>query len=281
MPRTAAAFLVGSLAIVGLPPLNGFVGEWITIQGALSAAQGAGPVRFAGLVAAAIGLVGALALACFLRLGSAVFLGHPRSGGVAASEDAPQGMRLALLGLAAGCLLIGLDPAMAVGPAARVSETITAGVSLGRASWAGAGPSAGILGIFAGILVILSLLVRLLRGGSTRGSPPALADTWACAFPAQTGRMQYTASSFSAPLLGAFPAGTAPERLGGLGEFRTAPTDRVLSGLAIPLWERLRALAFYLRPLQQGRVTTYLRYIIWAVLLLLGYLSLASRSGPP
>jgi hypothetical protein len=93
--------------------------------------------------------------------------------------------------------------------------------------------------------------------------------------------MQYTASSFSAPLLAAFPTVAGPERVRGEGELHTVPADRVLSGLAVPLWERLRALALLVRPLQQGRVTTYLQYIIWAVLLLLGYLSFASRVGPP
>jgi len=281
MPRTAVAFLIGSLAIVGLPPLNGFVGEWVTIQGALTAAQADGPIRFAGLAAVGVGLVGALSLACFLRLSSAVFLGRPRAGGDRACEDAPKGMRVALFGLAAGCLLIGLNPALVVGPSLRVTQTLTASMALGATRGVGAGPPAAILALLAAVLVILTLLILLLRGASPRRARYALAATWACGFPAQTGRMQYTASSFSAPLLGAFPTVAGPERVRGEGELHTVPADRVLSGLAVPLWERLRALALLVRPLQQGRVTTYLQYIIWVVLLLLGYLSFASRLGPP
>ena len=89
MPRTAAAFLIGSLAIVGLPALNGFIGEWTLVRGFLVAGGSTGPLRLSGLGAAAIGLIGALTLACFVRLGTAVFLGKRRDDGVNAFEDAP------------------------------------------------------------------------------------------------------------------------------------------------------------------------------------------------
>jgi hydrogenase-4 component B len=281
MPRTAAAFLVGSLAIVGLPPLNGFVSEWITVLGALTAAQATGPVRFAGLVAAAVGLVGALALACFVRLGAVVFLGRGRSSDGIPHEDAPRGMGIGLGVLAAACLIIGLNPGIAVTPAVRVAEGLAAAITPGTEIPVIVARSVVVLPAFCGLILLLILATWLLRVASRRETQAVSGETWACAFPAQTTRMQYTASSFSAPMLESFPAVTAPERVREAGEFRTIPADRVLRRLAIPLWGRVRALALSLRPLQQGRVTTYLQYIIWVVLALLAFLSLAPRGGPP
>jgi formate hydrogenlyase subunit 3/multisubunit Na+/H+ antiporter MnhD subunit len=281
MPRTAAAFLVGSLAIVGLPPLNGFVSEWITVLGALTAAQATGPVRFAGLGAAAVGLVGALALACFVRLGGVVFLGRRRSGDTVPHEDAPRGMGIGLGGLAAACLFIGLNPGVVLTPAMRVAESLAAVIPPETEVPLIVTRSAVVLPALGGLILLLVLTVWRLRVASRRETQTVSGETWTCAFPAQTTRMQYTASSLSAPMLESFPAVTAPERVRDSGGFHTIPADRVLRRLAIPLWGRVRALALSLRPLQQGRVTTYLQYIIWAVLALLVYLSLAPRGGSP
>jgi VIT1/CCC1 family predicted Fe2+/Mn2+ transporter len=92
--------------------------------------------------------------------------------------------------------------------------------------------------------------------------------------------MQYTAASFSAPMASAF-ATSVPRVFGKTGrEANERREDRVLRTIAVPVWERLRRLATELRPLQQGRVTTYLQYIIGTVLLLLGFLFFAgSGSG--
>ena len=278
MPRTAAAFLVGSLAIVGLPPLNGFVSEWILLRGALTAAGGAGPVRFAGLAAAAFGLVGALALACFARIGGTVFLGQSRSGEGVRAVDPPPGMRLGLGVLAAGCVLLGLAPGAALTAAGRVAATLSALVPAGAASEVLAPRSLQVLTAFGLGIVALGGALWFLRA-TAPGGRPAWMPTWGCAFAAPSARMQYTASSFSAPLLATFPSVAVPEAVREAGEFRTIPTDRVLRGVAEPLWRRVRSAALALRPLQQGRVTTYLQYIVWVVLALLGYLAFAWRGS--
>jgi hypothetical protein len=93
--------------------------------------------------------------------------------------------------------------------------------------------------------------------------------------------MQYTAESFSAPLRRAFSSPALPPP-GALGELTTpGREDLVLSGIAGPAWQRIRRLGAELRRLQQGRVTTYLQYIIGTVLLLLGYLFFAGKSSTP
>ena len=280
MPRTASAFLVGSMAIVGLPTLNGFIGEWTLVRGFLAAGGSTGPLRLAGLGAAAIGLIGALTLACFVRLGTAVFLGTSRDAGVRPTEDAPGGIGAGIALLGAACVGIGLLPVVAMTPALRVAAMLSAS------------PAAVVLRPFGGFtpwavtvlvlgLLLLCGMVWSVRHRAGRDGVVRSGVTWACAYPAATSRMQYTAESFSAPLRRAFSSPALPPP-GALGELTTpGREDLVLSGIAGPAWQRIRRLGAELRRLQQGRVTTYLQYIIGTVLLLLGYLFFAGKSSTP
>ena len=92
--------------------------------------------------------------------------------------------------------------------------------------------------------------------------------------------MQYTAGSFSTPLVLAFGRVAAPEVERAAGSFRTRSRDRVLDSLVGPLWRRTKALAGAFRPLQLGPVTRYLQYIVLTVLLLLGALFASIVRGP-
>ena len=279
MPRTAVAFLLGSMAIVGLPALNGFIGEWTLIRGFLAAGGSTGPLRLSGLGAAALGLIGALTLACFVRLGTAVFLGAARDDGARPTGDAPGGIGAGLALLGAACLAIGLLPVLAMTPVLRVAALLSASpVAVSLSPYGGFAPWA-MTALVLGLLV-LAALVWIVRQGAGRGEQVRSSGTWACAYAIPTSRMQYTAESFSAPLRSAFsralphagePAlGGAPDR-----------DDLVLRGIAAPAWERIRRLGAELRLIQQGRVTTYLQYIIGTVVLLLSYLFFAGKTSTP
>ena len=279
MPRTAVAFLIGSMAIVGLPALNGFIGEWTLVRGFLAAGGSSGPLRLAGLGAAAIGLIGALTLACFVRLGTAVFLGAARDDGARPTGDAPGGIGAGLALLGAACLAIGLLPVVAMTPVLRVAAMLSASPAAaalsrfgGFAPWAATALALGLL--------LLSAIVWTVRRGAGRGGLVRSSVTWACAYAAPTSRMQYTAESFSAPLRRAFSPALPHAGVPALGG---APgrEDLVLRRIAAPAWERIRRLGAELRLLQQGRVTTYLQYIIGTVVLLLGYLFFAGKSASP
>jgi hydrogenase-4 component B len=111
MPWTAACFLTGSVAICGLPPLNGFVSEWFVYLGLFKSALTGGTAATIGVPVLA--MVGALAVACFVKVYGTVFLGEPRTRGSARAHEAPLAMRLPMLALAATCALIGLAPALA------------------------------------------------------------------------------------------------------------------------------------------------------------------------
>jgi NADH:ubiquinone oxidoreductase subunit 5 (subunit L)/multisubunit Na+/H+ antiporter MnhA subunit len=279
MPRTAFAFVLGSIAIVGLPGLNGFVGEWTLVRGFLAAGGSAGPLRLAGLGVAAMGLIGALTLACFLRLGCGVFLGRPRDPEITAGDDAPGGMGFGFALLGAACLAVGVVPALAVVPARRVAAQLSIDPIPGGvlASVAGA-PTRGIT-LLVGTLLLVAALLWVVRGSLRRAAERRLGPTWGCAYSLSTPRMQYTAASFTAPLVRALVGAGAPATAGGMPGADADRDDRILRGMAAPVWKRLRALAFELRPMQHGKMTTYLQFIIGTVLLLLAFLFFAGP-GP-
>ena len=104
MPLTWATFLVGSIAIVGLPPLNGFVSEWLVYQGLLRSGTLA-PARAAVFAVAGLALIGALALACFAKVGGAVFLGHPRTAEARHGAEVRAGLLAPMWALALACVV--------------------------------------------------------------------------------------------------------------------------------------------------------------------------------
>ena len=127
MPWTAVTFLMGAVAISGLPPLNGFVSEFLIFLGAFK-----GGISTAGAIAvpllaliAGLALIGGLAVACFTKAFGIVFLGEPRSEHVSQAHEAGWTMRLPMLALAAGCVLIGLLAPLVVGSLQPVLENFT------------------------------------------------------------------------------------------------------------------------------------------------------------
>jgi hydrogenase-4 component B len=209
MPRTAAFFLVGALAISALPPLNGFVSEWLLFQAVL-----AGPglpqasLHFASpAIAAMLALAAALAAACFVRLYGTAFLGRPRSAEAAAAHDVPLAQQVAMAGLAVLCILGGLLGSVLAAALAPVLRLL-AGAAL---PGAGSGPTpfsliafdaarsvydAPVIALFVAIASLTTLVVvhRLSERKTRRG--PA----WDCGFPDPSPATQYTASSFAQPL---------------------------------------------------------------------------------
>src|SRR6058998_1637081 len=116
MPWTAGCFLVGSAAIAALPPLNGFVSEWLTFlalfQNTRLDAVGQNLVFTLGI--ASLALTGGLAMACFVKAFGITFLALPRSDAAARAHEAPVTMRLAMLTLAASCVALGLGPTLVI-----------------------------------------------------------------------------------------------------------------------------------------------------------------------
>ncbi|MGB7587766.1 MAG: proton-conducting transporter membrane subunit [Solirubrobacterales bacterium] len=176
MPWTGGAFLIGSMAIAGVPPLNGFASEWLTLQALVHVALGpslglglAGAVATAGLAATA-----ALALFCFVKAVGLVLLGAPRRPKVAEATEAPSGMRLGPLLLAGCCVALGAVPGLLIPSLMRLApqpRSLAADPSL-LIPGTGSLPSPWLL---LGLVVLAALLWRLR--GARRAAP---VPTWAC-----------------------------------------------------------------------------------------------------
>jgi formate hydrogenlyase subunit 3/multisubunit Na+/H+ antiporter MnhD subunit len=277
MPATAASFLVGSAAIVGLPPLNGFLSEWLVFRSLLRAGVAPGAARPAVLAAAALGLIGALALACFAKVFGVVFLGEARDPRVARAHESSAGVVRPMFVLAGACVAIGLLPVLVLPPLLRVGALV-AGSPLSSDELRVLGDAAPAtvftVSVAAGILL---LWVLTTRAGWRRRA--ATSWTWGCGYPAPEARMQYTASSFAAALLAPFRviAGVREERTP--HTFATHASDQVLDRLLLPGWHRLRAAAALLRPIQSSRLSMRLVYLEAVLIVLLIYLMFAGAGS--
>lgn len=271
MPATMTVFLIGSAAIVGLPPLNGFVSEWLVFRSLLSAGLATNVIRIAVLAVAALGLIGALALACFAKVSGTIYLGTPRGPAATAAHESAAGMLWPMYALAAACIAIGLLPALIVPPVLRVGAFV-AGVPLSAAGLSGVDPAANAVSGFAITLIAIIGLGWGVRALVMRHRGTRQAATWGCGFPLPTSRMQYTASSFAAPLLAAYAPVSGVRVHRSPVALATHAVDPVLDGLVIPAWRGVQAVAARIRPLQRGRLSVYLMYVVAALVVALLYL---------
>lgn len=278
MPRTALAFLVGSLAICGVPPLNGFVSEFLIYLGAFQgAAQGGADLAVPSLaVLGGLALVGGLAAACFAKAYGLVFLGEPRTA-VEAHDPGPA-MVLPLLVLAATCVGVGLAAPLLLPALAPVIAAV-AHLAPAEALDALAAPVRwlGFVSASSGGLLALVAVLALLRRRLLRGREVGATVTWDCGYAAPTARMQYTASSFTRPVVRLFrlALGTrlhvrAPETIFPAdASLETHTPDLARERIFHPLYQGLNDLVSRLRALQQGRVQVYVLYIVLTISVLL------------
>lgn len=273
MPLTGVAFLIGAAAIVGLPPLNGFLSEWLVFRALLHAGVGGGGERIAILGAAVLGLIGALALACFAKVVGIIFLGVPRDPAASAAHESPAGMVRPLLVVAGACVLIGLLPVLVLPPALRAGRLV-AGVAGGVVAPDPAAPPATVFMLGLAAALVAGMLVT--RRWPNRDQ--IAAQTWACGYAHPTPRMQYTASSFAAPLLALYRPVTGVRTHRSAGAFGTHAIDPVLERVLRPAWRGVRAAARWARPIQGGRLSLRLIYVQAAVIALLLYLLLEGRT---
>ena len=222
MPWTAALFLLGAVAISALPPLNGFVSEWLTYQSLLQGFGTTGSlVRLVfPLGGAMLALTGALAAACFVKAFGITFLAQPRSPAAAEAHEAAAPMLAGQAVLAAACVGLGLLPTLFLrlldpvalslcGEALSPRLALASGLVL-----AGASPDGGTVAPLGLALVALCLLpvplglwLVLGRGTTVRRGP-----TWDCGLQGLTPRMEYTATGFSKPIRMIFKALFRPRR---------------------------------------------------------------------
>jgi len=280
MPWVASLALIGTLSIAGLPPFNGFVSEWLLLQSFLFTPQI--PHAFINMLiplgAAALALTAALAAYVMVKFYGIIFLGQPREASLANAHDANWLERIGLGWLAAGCILIGVLPQLALGAAGAVtSHLLNQAVRPGSTVWwiAPIAPEqasySGLI-LLAGIVCVVGItfvLVRILAHGRVRRTAP-----WDCGYPWQTPRMQDTAEGFGQPIRHMFgiffrmerelpsPADSAPR-------YRIYLEDRLWRGIYLPIARGVQALADAVSILQGGRLAIYLLYSFLTLLALL------------
>lgn len=271
LPWTSSCFLVGAVAIAGLPPLNGFVSELLLYLGFMQASTlGSGfGVGMIALGVPVLALTGALAVACFVKVYGAVFLGNPREQTTRRAHEAPWSMRLPMLLLCVGCVAIAVFARGLVGMLDRVTAVWTGGSLEGDPL--GLAPF-GLVGAGSALLLILALCIVAWA----RRSPGAV-PTWDCGYARPTARMQYTSSSFAALLTRSFRwvLRTREHRprverlLPEPSRFETHVPDTVQDGLLVPVTNGLARWMSNARRIQQGRVQGYVLLILVALLCLL------------
>jgi len=276
-PVNALAFLIGSIAICALPPLNGFVSEFAVYMGILQgvvALPGSYAVMLASC-AAALALIGGLALAVFSKTFSVVFLGSQRDPDVC-MHATPASMNAGMLFLASGCV------AVVVGSGALVPANSAALTPFVADVPGQAAPFVSSLGMVqrmlppTGVLVIVAIGLLAVRRrmplGKAGGGP---GGTWGCgyAFPGPT--MQYTGSSYSRKAIHSFRQFIRPKRQAPAIAGCFPPPKRLVTVTNDMVQERIYKPAFIglarkferLWPLQHGRIQLYLGYIVATVLI--------------
>ncbi len=274
MPWTAGLFGIGAMAICGLPPLNGFVSEWLVYLGLFDATLSHGPSAWAAIPAAILlGVTGALALACFVKVCSVVFLGAPRSAAAEQAHECGPAMRIGMLILAAACVAIGLAPVFFWPAIARAAGDW-------RPVWIGdevPAPLYALGSVNLALAAVASLAVwwlwrRTRRNGLKR------APTWDCGYLAPTAKMQYTAGSFGATLTEWFAFILRPQRhdhrpdvpFPRAADFSEHTPETVLERVVEPAGRFVMQISTAARRLQHGRVQSYLFYLLIGIAALAG-----------
>jgi formate hydrogenlyase subunit 3/multisubunit Na+/H+ antiporter MnhD subunit len=286
MPQTAFVFLVGCVAISALPPLNGFVSEWLTFQAILLSPQlpSWGLKFLVPATGALLALAAALAAACFVKVFGITFLGRPRSVAAERAEETDPTALTAMFALAFLCLVAGIFPGLFIDMLAPVVDSLIGArmpVQTGVA-WLSIVPIAEGRSSYNGLLVFLFMIIsgclaataihRLASDRLRRG--PA----WDCGFPDLSPATQYTASSFAQPIRRVFatavfrvrekvemplPGDSRPARL------TITLADRIWDGLYMPIAAAVWFAADRLNRLQFLTIRSYLSFVFVALVALL------------
>ena len=285
MPFTAFFFLVGALAISALPPLNGFVSEWLTFQAALlSPALEHGVLRsIIPLAAAALALAGALTAMCFVKVFGVAFLGVPRSAEATRGHEASEWEQLGMGWLAVLCVVLGLAPVWMIGVMDPVALSLLdyspayigmaqnwlwlTPVAPGRASYS----PVIFLAVIAAVVLAAFGLVRLLYHGRLRRTP-----AWDCGFPGLNARMQDTAEGFAQPIRQIFAPvyeieAHHPDPFDRMPRYVTHVRDRFWGWIYFPIAHAATFCSRMIGRIQVGRVAVYLMYSFATIIFLMAF----------
>jgi len=281
MPWVAWLTLIGVLAMAGLPPLNGFVSEWLLLQAFLFAHQV--PRSFVNMMlpagAALVALSAALAAYVMVKFFGVIFLGQPREPALTRAHDAGRLERVGLVWLALGCCALGIFPTFVVGALHIVVAQFSGAVLTGnQAPWwllmplpdRQASYSAPLFLIALTAVIVLTVLaVRSFYHHRVHRAAP-----WDCGFGRSSPRMQDTAEGFGQPIRNIFSAffimrRELPSPFDRAPRYWVSVGDRIWQVLYLPLGTLVQRIADAFAWVQQGRIATYLLYSFITLIVLL------------
>jgi hydrogenase-4 component B len=266
MPWTAGLFTLGAIAISGLPPLNGFVSEWLVFLGLFGAVATRGQAAWTAVPAAVLlGVTGALALACFVKVCGVVFLGLARSKVAEQARESGWLMRVPMLVLGLACVVIGLAPAF-------FWPALAGASAVWRPEWTDSVAPAPLvtIGTFHIALAVLATLAAVGLWYRVKSNGLSRAVTWDCGYAAPTPRMQYTAGSFAGIITSWFrwilrprqhahpPQSAFPTR----ASFEARTPETVLEHVVEPTASIVMRVSTAVRRLQHGRLQSYILYLL-------------------
>jgi len=281
MPWVAWSALIGTVAIAGLPPLNGFVSEWLLLQAFLFTPNL--PQGYVNMLvpvaAAAVALTAALSGYVMVKFYGIVFLGQPRDAALAQAHDAGPWEKTGLAWLGAVCVALGLFPHVVIRALEPITRQFTGyGISGEAGGWLFVAPIEPerasyspllFLGVATLLILVAWLAVRAFYHGRARR-----ANAWDCGFPWQSARMQDTAEGFGQPVKVVFqPAfrieGEAPSPRDRRPRYRETAEDRFWYWLYLPVARLAERMTALVTVLQRGRISVYLMYSFATLLVLL------------
>lgn len=287
MPWVAGFCMVGVLAIAGLPPLNGFVSEWLLLQAFLFSPGLPNPYlnMLVPLGSAALVLAAALSGYVMVKFYGVIFLGQPREEKLSEARDAGLWERVALGWFALGCVALGLFPMAIILLLDHVTlplvnfklSTVISGngwllfapVAAERASYA---PLLFLLGI-VGVILVTFFAVRVFYHGRLRRGA-----AWDCGFPEQNSRMQDTAEGFGQPIAQIFEPffrvrRQMPDPFSNTPLYFNSKEDPLWYWIYLPVARFNERVASLIGILQHGRIHLYLLYSFVTLLALLLFVS--------
>ena len=276
MKITGVSFLIGSLAICGLPPLNGFVSEFLIYMGGFNGLT----VHVTSFVLCSfaiisLAIIGGLALACFTKVVGVVFQGEARNAVAGNVDEKGISMQVPLIALAVACFVIGVFPKLFIYMALKGVSALKP--ELGKIPFEPFMQLPANITLAATVFFAVLLVILVLRAVLYRGKSIARSDTWGCGFTQPSAKMQYTGSSYAAsilaffrpvapliedypPVKGRFPIKTNYHSH--IVDIAELFMEAVIQPLVLSLFDKLRWI-------QHGNIHLYIGYILLAIVVLL------------
>jgi len=297
MPWTALLFLIGAISIAGLPPFNGFISEWFTLQSLLSSSQIPSTILQISIAFASLpfALTIGIAAATFVKLFSMTFLSRARSNHAINVKEVPHSMILGMSILAGICILLGVVPFLGTSLIATAFQlpsqpsspfdSITVQNNTGKSFATLSMPVVAI--ILTSVAIAIFGFIRVLSGKTRKTTY----GTWDCGFGNLNERMEYTATSLSQPIRAVFKVFFKPrnqiekESFGEKNPYmlKTIKIETITKNIFedmfyLPIVSSFIFFFDKIRRLQTGKINSYLLYIMITIVLLLLFVRLSNNA---